>query len=55
MIHDGQELQAMQERIAYFQRVLAQLRVTATPQDSLSWLVAIEQRSSRCKTGGWHI
>ena len=33
MIHDDQELQAMQERIAYFQRVLAQLRVTATPQE----------------------
>ena len=33
MIHNDQELQATQERIAYFQRVLAQLRVTATPQE----------------------
>jgi hypothetical protein len=33
MIHDDQELQATQERIAYFQRVLAQLRVTATPEE----------------------
>ena len=31
MIHNDQELQATQERIAYFQRLLAQLRVTATP------------------------
>jgi hypothetical protein len=33
MIHNDQELQAMQERIAYFQRLLAQLRVTATPAE----------------------
>ncbi len=33
MIHNDQELQATQERIAYFQRVLAQLRVTATPRE----------------------
>jgi hypothetical protein len=33
MIHNDQELQATQERIAYFQRVLAQLRVTATPTE----------------------
>jgi len=33
MIHNDQELQATQERIAYFQRVLAQLRVTATPEE----------------------
>ena len=31
MITTGPELQITQERIAYFQRVLAQLRVTATP------------------------
>ena len=31
MIHNDQELQVTQERIAYFQRLLAQLRVTATP------------------------
>ena len=30
MIHNDRELQATQERIAYFQRLLAQLRVTAT-------------------------
>jgi hypothetical protein len=34
MIHNDQELHAMQERIAYFQRLLAQLRVTATPAES---------------------
>jgi hypothetical protein len=33
MIHNDQELQATQERIAYFQRLLAQLRVTATPAE----------------------
>ncbi|MCX7011657.1 MAG: hypothetical protein NTW86_03660 [Candidatus Sumerlaeota bacterium] len=33
MIHSDQELQATQERIAYFQRVLAQLRVTAAPKE----------------------
>lgn len=33
MIRNDQELQATQERIAYFQRVLAQLRVTATPEE----------------------
>jgi len=33
MIHNDQELQATQERIAYFQRLLAQLRVTATPEE----------------------
>ena len=33
MIHNDHELQATQERIAYFQRVLAQLRVTATPEE----------------------
>ncbi len=31
MIYNDQELAAMQERIVYFQRLLAQLRVTATP------------------------
>ena len=33
MIHDDHELQTTQERIAYFQSVLAQLRVTATPEE----------------------
>jgi hypothetical protein len=33
MIHNDQELQATQERIAYFQRLPAQLRVTATPAE----------------------
>jgi hypothetical protein len=33
MIHNDQELQATQERIAYFERLLMQLRVTATPQE----------------------
>lgn len=33
MIHNDQELHATQERIAYFQRLLAQLRVTATPTE----------------------
>ena len=33
MIHNDQELKVAQERIAYFQRLLAQLRVTATPEE----------------------
>jgi hypothetical protein len=33
MIHNDQELKATQERIAYFQRLLSQLRVTATPEE----------------------
>ena len=33
MIRDDQELQTTQERIAYFQRLLAQLRVSAAPEE----------------------
>jgi hypothetical protein len=33
MIHNDQELHATQERIAYFQRLLAQLRVTSAPSE----------------------
>ncbi|ETW94715.1 MAG: hypothetical protein ETSY1_33710 [Candidatus Entotheonella factor] len=33
MIHNDQELKATQERIEYFQRLLSQLRVTATPEE----------------------
>ena len=33
MIHNDQALQATQERMAYFYRLLAQLRVTATPAE----------------------
>ena len=33
MIQNDQELEGTQERIAYFQRLLAQLRVTATPDE----------------------
>ena len=33
MIQNDQELAATQERIAYFQRLLAQLRVTATREE----------------------
>ncbi|HLK59171.1 MAG TPA: hypothetical protein VKU00_21595 [Chthonomonadaceae bacterium] len=33
MIHNDQELEATQERILRFQRLLAQLRVTATPEE----------------------
>jgi hypothetical protein len=33
MIHNDQELKATQERMAYFQRLLSQLRVTATPEE----------------------
>lgn len=33
MIHDDKELQAAQERITYFCRLLAQLRVTAKPEE----------------------
>jgi hypothetical protein len=33
MIHNDKGLAATQERIAYFQRLLAQLRVSATPQE----------------------
>jgi hypothetical protein len=33
MIHNDRELEVTQERIAYFQRLLAQLRVTSTPAE----------------------
>ena len=33
MIHNDEELAAAQERIAYFCRLLAQLRVTAKPEE----------------------
>ncbi|MGH7597447.1 MAG: hypothetical protein ACREOI_13925 [bacterium] len=33
MIHNDQEMEITQERIAYFQRLLAQLRVTARPDE----------------------
>jgi len=33
MIHNDQELEATQERIAYFYRLLAHLRVTARPEE----------------------
>jgi hypothetical protein len=33
MIQNDQELEAAQERITYFQRLLAQLRITATPEE----------------------
>jgi hypothetical protein len=33
MIHNDQEMEVTQERIMYFQRLLAQLRVTATPEE----------------------
>ncbi len=33
MIQNDQELNGTQERIAYFQRLLSQLRVTATPEE----------------------
>lgn len=33
MIQNDQELEGTQDRIAYFQRLLAQLRVTATPEE----------------------
>jgi hypothetical protein len=33
LIRNDQELEGTQERIAYFQRLLAQLRVTATPEE----------------------
>ena len=33
MIHNEQELEATQERIAYFYRLLSQLRVTAKPEE----------------------
>ena len=33
MIYNDQEMEATQERIAYFQRLLAQLRVTAKPEE----------------------
>lgn len=34
MIRNDQELEATQERIVYFQRLSAQLRVTAKPEES---------------------
>lgn len=33
MIHSDQELKATQKRIMYFQRLLTQFRVTATPEE----------------------
>jgi hypothetical protein len=33
MIHNDEELKATQERITYFCRLLAQLRVTAKPEE----------------------
>lgn len=33
MIQNDQELEVTQERMVYFQRLLAQLRVTATPEE----------------------
>lgn len=33
MIRNDRELQTTQERIAYFQRLLGQLRVTAAPEE----------------------
>ena len=33
MISNEQELQGMQERIAYFERLLGQLRATASPEE----------------------
>jgi hypothetical protein len=33
VIQNDQELEGTKQRIAYFQQVLAQLRVTATPQE----------------------
>ena len=33
MIHNDQELRTTQERIAYFQQLLSQLRVTAAPEE----------------------
>ncbi|HKS29972.1 MAG TPA: hypothetical protein VJS44_19275 [Pyrinomonadaceae bacterium] len=33
MIHNDKELEATQERINYFYRLLAQLRVTARPEE----------------------
>ncbi len=33
MITNDQELQGTQERIAYFERLLSQLRATATPEE----------------------
>ena len=33
MIHNDQEMQATEERIAYFYRLLAQLRVTASAEE----------------------
>ena len=36
MIHNDQELEATQERIAYFSRLLAQLRLNAPPEEILA-------------------
>ena len=33
MIHNNQELAVTQDRIGYFQRLLAELRVTARPEE----------------------
>jgi hypothetical protein len=39
MIQNDQELRATQERIAYFQQLLAQLRVTSDP-DEFPWVAS---------------
>jgi hypothetical protein len=36
MIQNDQEMEATHERIAYFQRLLAQLRVTAKPDEFMA-------------------
>lgn len=47
MITNDQELQGTQERIAFFYRILAQMRVAATPEEyrlySNSYLVEINR------------
>lgn len=49
MIHDDQELAATQERSAYFYRLLAQLRVTASPRSSRQLRVVTAPRLRACR------
>jgi hypothetical protein len=53
MIHNDQELEAMQERMAYFYRLLSQLRVTARPEEFPLSPAAIAPRSRGCRKKCW--
>ena len=49
MIHNDKELKTTQQRIAYFQDLLLQLKAKATPEEFRSSQVDTGQRYRRCK------